>query len=95
MLFTWDSEKAEQNIRKHGVSFELAQTVFDDPLQLSVPDAKLHNEERWVTIGRSAGMKTLVVVHTHRMIEDNREITRIISARKATKKEVRQYEEGI
>ena len=95
MLFIWDPEKAAQNVRKHGVSFELAQTVFDDPFQLSVLDAKKHDEERWITLGRSADMKTLVVVHTYRVMENNREVIRIISARKATRKEVRQYEEGI
>lgn len=95
MLFAWDPEKAEQNIRKHGVSFELAQTVFDDPFHLSMMDDGKHDEERWVTLGRSADAKTLVVVHTYRIMENNHEVIRIISARRATRKEVRQYEEGI
>ena len=95
MLFTWDPVKAELNLRKHGISFEMAQTVFDDPLHLSILDAKRHTEERWVTMGRSADTKTLVVVHTYRVSQGDLEMVRIISARKATRKEVRQYEEGI
>jgi len=95
MLFSWDPEKAEANRRKHGVSFELAQTVFDDPLHLSIPDSKKRPEERWVTVGRSADRKTLVVVHTCQVLESGRENMRIISARKATRREVRQYEEGV
>ncbi|MDO8520450.1 MAG: BrnT family toxin [Deltaproteobacteria bacterium] len=95
MLFVWDPEKAGDNIKKHGVSFEIAQTIFDDPFHLSVLDAKDHDEERWTTIGQSAHDKTLVVVHTYSIVEQGQEFIRIISARKATKQERRQYEEGI
>ncbi|MBI4224012.1 MAG: BrnT family toxin [Deltaproteobacteria bacterium] len=95
MLFSWDSNKAQQNVKKHGVSFELAQTVFDDPLHLSILDFKSKIEERWVTIGMSAHVRTLVVVHAYRVTKNEEEIIRIISARKATRREVRQYEEGI
>lgn len=95
MLFEWDPEKAENNVKKHGVSFEIAQTVFDDPFHLSLLDAKHHDEERWVTIGRSVHDKTLVVVHTYCTIEHGQEFIRIISARKATRQEMRQYEERI
>lgn len=95
MLFLWDPEKADSNVRKHGVSFEMAQTVFDDPFQLSVLDKKLHDEERWITMGKTPHGKTLVVVHTYAVTEDGDETMRIISARRATKKEVSEYEEGI
>lgn len=95
MLFSWDTTKAERNIKKHGVSFEVAQTVFDDPFHLSILDAKSGGEERWVTIGLGASLKTLVVVHTYIVVHEGQEFIRIISARRATKKEVRQYEEGI
>lgn len=95
MLFLWDPAKAGANIKKHGVSFELAQTVFEDPLHLSILDRKNNVEERWITIGKSADDKTLVVVHLYRTDEDDQEMIRIISARKATKREVKQYEEGI
>lgn len=95
MLFSWDAKKAEANLKKHRVSFEAAQTVFDDPFHLSILDARSRGEERWVTIGQTASQKVLVVVHTYRIIEDHREMIRIVSARKATPKEARQYEEGI
>ena len=95
MLFSWDPEKAEQNVKKHGVSFDLAQTVFDDPLHLSLLDSKERSEERWITMGKSADMKTLVIVHTYKEIVNGHEVIRIISARRATRKEARQYEEGI
>ena len=95
VLFLWDPEKAERSTKKHGISFELAQTVFDDPLHLSILDAKAHGEERWVTIGRCANTNTLVVVHTYHVTIEGQESIRMISARKATRKESKQYEEGI
>lgn len=94
MLFTWDPVKAEANIKKHGVSFDLAVTIFSDPLHLSVLDGKEQGEQRWVTIGLAADCHTLVVVHLYRELGNN-ELVRIISARKATRKEKKQYEEGI
>ena len=95
MLFEWDTDKAVGNLKKHGVSFELAQTVFNDPLHLSVLDKKAPCEERWATIGFSADLKTLLVVHTYTVLESNQESIRIISARKATHHEKRQYEKEI
>lgn len=95
MLFEWDPKKDLANFKKHGISFELAQTVFEDPLHLSVLEGKASNEERWVTVGRSADAKTTVVVHTYRSLKDGQEVNRIISARRATKKEAKDYEEGI
>lgn len=95
MLFSWDPAKAKENLRKHRVSFELAQSVFDDPLQVSLRDIGSHREERWVTIGRCANRNTLVVIHTYRVIENEQELVRIISARRATRNEKRDYEEGI
>ncbi len=84
----WDSKKAESNIKKHGVSFEEASTIFGDPLSLTIDDP-LHstNEARMVQIGISHKNRLLVVVYTERL--DN---IRIISARKATKKERITYE---
>jgi len=88
--FEWDEEKARSNIAKHGVSFEEASTVFGDPLSLTVPDpAHSEAEERFVILGHSHTGKLLVVVHTER--GDN---IRIISARRATKQERKDYEEG-
>ena len=84
----WDSNKAESNIEKHGVSFEEASTIFGDPLSLTIDDP-LHSkdETRMVQIGISHKNRLLVVVYTERL--DN---IRIISARKATKKERIAYE---
>ncbi|OGQ18052.1 MAG: hypothetical protein A3B70_05600 [Deltaproteobacteria bacterium RIFCSPHIGHO2_02_FULL_40_11] len=95
MLFEWDHQKNSLNCKKHRISFELAASIFDDPLHLSVPDEKRHAEERWITLGRSAtGELLLVVIHTYKETLEH-EIIRIISARKATKKEKKHYEEGI
>jgi len=95
MKFDWDPEKAIENLRKHKVSFELATTIFDDPLHLSIPDPDWRGGERWVTIGMVLNQKTLVVIHTERMIFEGSELIRIVSARKATRKEKKDYEEGI
>lgn len=88
LLFDWDPAKAASNLRKHGVAFEEAETVFDDPLAIVIPDpVHSYGEERQVLIGRSAPGNTLVVVH----VEPGERI-RIISARAATKQERRDYE---
>lgn len=94
MLFFWNPDKAEKNVEKHKVSFEIAQTIFEDPLHLSNLDDEKHEEERWVSMGRSCKGDIFVVVHTYLEIQGHEEI-RIISARRATKKERRAYEEGI
>lgn len=92
--FEWDPVKAESNLRKHGVSFEQASGVFFDPLALSVFD-EVHSgdEDRWATIGMSNNT-LLVVVHTYLYLEDDAMRFRIISARKATRIEARQYTEA-
>jgi uncharacterized DUF497 family protein len=91
MRFEWDEQKNRANRRKHGVSFETAQRVFDDSLQLSRLDYEENEEERWQTIGLIEGEVVLVVAHTYRQQGDD-EIIRIISARKATRHERRHYE---
>ena len=92
MWFTWDPQKDATNRRKHGVSFELALHVFDDPSHISIQDRHEDGEERWQTIGRIGPVAILLVAHTY---EDNdgEEVVRIISARKATKAERRRYDE--
>ncbi|HEV7267710.1 MAG TPA: BrnT family toxin [Falsiroseomonas sp.] len=93
MTWTWDPAKAAANHAKHGVSFDLAALVFDDPLALSLPDP--HPEaDRWRTIGRPmTDLPTLLlVVHTEPGAEDAP--GRIISARRATRHERRAYEEA-
>jgi len=88
--FEWDSKKAESNERKHGITFEEASTIFGDLLSITIDDPS-HSigEDRFITIGTSASGKIIVVVHT-----DRNDIIRIISARRATKNERRQYEQG-
>lgn len=89
--FEWDAAKARKNADKHGVSFEEASSVFRDPLALSIPDP-LHSEEedRFITLGESHRRRLLVVVST-----DRGDTIRIISARVATRRERKDYEEGI
>jgi uncharacterized protein len=93
VVVEWDARKADVNRRKHGVTFEEAQQVFDDPLHLSRRDERLPGgEERWITIGRAAHALLLVVANTV-MDRDGTEVLRIISARRASPKERRQYED--
>lgn len=89
MEFTWDADKARRNFAKHGVSFEAASLVFDDPMIVSEPDPH-PDGDRWRSIGR-AHLSVLFVVHT--MIESDGRI-RIISARRATPSERKRYEDG-
>ena len=88
MQFTWDSRKAAANLRKHGVSFAEAATVFADPLALAVSDA-IHRE-RDILIGQSERQRVLLAVYSE--LDDD--TIRIISARRATSHERRRYEEG-
>ncbi len=84
----WDAAKAASNLRKHRVSFEEAATAFDDPLSLTIPDREHSaSEERLVLLGAATSGRLLVVVHTERG-----DSIRIISARKATTRERKQYE---
>ena len=88
-LFEWDEEKAQANLRKHGVSFEEAQTVFTDPLAMTIPDPDHSTDEaRFIIIGESDKKRILVVAHTER-----KKKIRLISARKATRAERKKYEE--
>ncbi len=88
--FAWDEDKARKNLKKHGVSFEEASSVFGDPLALTIPDP-LHSEEedRFITLGESHRRQLVVVAST-----DRRDKIRIISARVATRRERKDYEEG-
>ncbi|MCF6212275.1 MAG: BrnT family toxin [Gammaproteobacteria bacterium] len=94
--FEWDAAKAASNRRKHGINFDLAATVFRDPLMLSIPDEE-HGEmeERWLTMGQAENSKLLIVIHTYQEISSNTANVRIISARPATKHEQRQYEASV
>jgi uncharacterized protein len=90
LLFQWDPKKAKENLETHGISFDEASTAFGDTLSLAIYDP-LHSEEedRFILIGNSHRNRLLVIVHTERA-----ENIRIISARKATKKERKQHEEN-
>ena len=93
--FAWDQPKANANRRKHGVSFELAATVFRDPLALSRYDEE-HSEaeERWLTLGQVENGQLLVVCHTFEELSAQEARVRLISAREATAHERQQYERG-
>lgn len=92
--FDWHPAKAASNLRKHGIDFNLAATVFEDPLASSVPDDD-HSEfeDRLVTVGQSRSGQLLVVCHTLRETDDCT-MVRIISARRAMPNERRDYESG-
>ncbi|HBC2538769.1 BrnT family toxin [Enterobacter cloacae] len=89
--YEWDSDKAKSNQQKHGIRFEDAVLVFDDPYHFSVQDRYENGEFRWQTIGLVQGVIVILVAHTVRF-ESGGEIIRIISARKADRKERNRYE---
>lgn len=92
MNFEWDENKNQQNIIKHGVSFELAQQVFLDPLHVALLDKRFsYFEERWITLGATQNRKILVVANLF-MTDEGEELIRIISAREANNKERAIYE---
>ncbi|MCF8130614.1 MAG: BrnT family toxin [Deltaproteobacteria bacterium] len=87
--FSWNEEKAGENLEKHKIPFEEAQTVFSDPNARMIFDTEHSNdEERFILLGISSRLRLLVVCHCYR---ENEMLIRIISARKATKKEQKQY----
>lgn len=90
--FEWDAAKAAANLRKHGIGFELAVLIFSDPLLVSHQDRIEGSEYRWQSLGLVDGQLLLLVAHTVRD-EHSVEIVRIISARRATRKEKRHYEQ--
>ena len=93
MKFEWDRKKETINIKKHGVTFEQASYVFADPFALNrYNEEHSEDEERWILLGKSLNQTILLVAHTFRD-NDGKEFVRIISARKATKKEEKSYQE--
>lgn len=91
MDFEWDESKNKANIRKHGVSFEEAQAVFYDPLAKVAADPDhFEEEDRFIAVGHSSMNRQLLVVHCYR---ESTQTIRIISARKLTRTEKKQYEE--
>jgi uncharacterized DUF497 family protein len=92
LRFEWDDKKNASNLRKHGVDFDTASLVFDDPMHLPTLERVIEGEARWQTIGLADGVLLLLVVHTVEDEED--EVIRIISARRAEAHERRRYERG-
>ena len=89
LQFVWDSRKAKDNERKHGVSFEEARSVFlDDNALLQADPGHSNEEDRFVILGLSSALRILVVCHCYRESEN---VIRLISARKAVKQEGEQY----
>lgn len=94
-MFEWDPVKAKSNLRKHRIDFDLAATAFGDPLSTSIRDEdRCGFEERWMTLGQARDGQLLVVVHADRRTHGDEISVRIISARRATRNERRQYEPG-
>lgn len=90
LIFEYDTSKAASNLKKHGVSFAEAMTVFDDPLASTLPDDQHSlDENRFITVGQSSRHRALFVVYT-----ETTSGIRLIGARSATAAEVKQYEES-
>lgn len=90
MRFDWDENKAVSNLSKHGVSFEEAKTVFDDPLYIDFYDpAHSDEEDRYLIVGESSQRRLLIASYTER-----ENLIRLISAREVTRSERKVYEEG-
>lgn len=92
--FEWDETKAESNRRKHGIDFDDAIEVFYDPRALAEQDRIVDGELRWQTIGMVGGVIVLQVAHTVDDDEGVDEVIRIISARRADRKERERYEQN-
>jgi uncharacterized protein len=92
-VFSWDEAKNKRNQRKHGVSFEAAKLVFEDPLHVTRQDRTEDGEQRWQTVGMVGDVVLLLVAHTWEDTESDGEHIRIISARRATKLERKVYEQ--
>lgn len=89
LIFEWNEEKSKENLRKHGVSFDEAKTVFNDPLAMTIADpGHSSREDRYIDMGMSSRGRILMVWHTERGPN-----IRIIGSRKATPSQRRQYEE--
>lgn len=90
MEFEWDERKNNSNRTKHGISFESAKLIFDDPDLVMFPERVVDGEERWQAIGSAGGVVVLAVAHAV-SDESGVEVIRIISARKATPAERKRY----
>ncbi len=94
MKFEWNRDKNQASRAKHGVSFDTASLVFDDPHHLSIQDRHEGTDERWQTLCLAGGVEVLLVAHTYRESDSGEEVIRIIFARKATARERRRYDQS-
>ena len=94
MRVEWDNAKNETNKNKHGIDFETAQLIFADPFCITFVERVNDGEERWHGLGSIEKIIVLVVVHTYQE-ENSEEVIRIISARRATPKERKLYDQTI
>lgn len=90
MYVTWDPDKAEINFKKHKIRFSDAETVLYDPFAMTLEEQDVATEQRFVTVGSDGAGRIVVVIYSYRI-----DTIRLISARKATPKERKQYEKGI
>ncbi len=93
-IIEWDPDKAKSNYHKHGVRFEIAARVFDDPLCVSIQDRFERGEVRWQSVGMVDGFLLLLLAHTVHDRDEGIELILIISALRATKQEKKRYEQG-
>jgi uncharacterized protein len=93
LVFTWDASKERANVRKHGVHFSSIWSVFNDPLAVNrCDDDHVSHDERWIIVGQTADLMLVVVVYAWEVTDDEKVSIRIISARRATAHERRNYE---
>ena len=93
--FEWSPSKAKKNKRKHKITFERAATIFRDPNAISIVDEEhSKDEDRWITIGIDSNGIVLIISHTFRTFDQSTCEIRMISARKAEKPEIKQYQIG-
>ena len=92
--FEWDPVKDVSNLKKHGVNFKEAIEIFSNPLQLSILNDAGKSEDRWITLGHTKVHKLRLMVHTFMVYHDQQVTIRIISARRATRHEQKQYKEA-
>lgn len=94
--FDWDPDKASANFKKHGLDFVRAKTVFLDPLAVIIPDEDhRETETRWITLRMGADGRYALVIRTFELLANDRGRIRMISARRPTKAEIRDYEEHL
>ena len=90
MKITWDPAKAESNFKKHKIRFSDAEVAFFDPMALTLEDEGAEGEQRFISVGSDALNRVVLIVYTYRGAD-----VRLISARRATRKERKAYEKGI